>query len=509
MSAALPPAPLLVGLDVGSTNIKAIAMQPDGRIVARAARKTPTHFPRPGWAYYDPAELWAVTAEVLRETTSRLPEPAAIAGVAVASIGETGVLIDAAGTPLSDAIAWYDIRSEEQGRRLERILGAARVYATTGIAPQAIFGLCKLLWIKENEPDAYARAVRWLHVADYITWKLCGEQATDFSIASRTMALDLQGLRWAVDIVEDAGIRSDLFPRLARGGTPLARVLPAAADATGLPITALVTVGGHDHLCGGLAVGAGTVGAMLDSIGTAEAVLLTIDRPLAGERVMEQGYEQGAHVVEGYYGMGAYRTAGVCLDWFRQNLAGGADFATLTDEAAAAPVGSLGVRFVPHMRLPHSPSNDPKSRGIFLGLSTDVTRGMMFRAILEGLSFETRNVLEPLLRFAGIERPQEIYVIGGASRNPLFMQIKASILNQPLTVVGLEEEVATGAALLGGLGLGLYADAGAAAASLHATRTRVEPDPEQAALYERIFREVYQAIYPAMRPINHANHDLR
>ncbi len=507
---ARPPAdPLLVGLDVGSTNIKAVIFDPHGQIVARAARKTPTHFPRPGWAYFDPAELWQTTAAVLRDATSLLERPERIASVAVASVGETGVLIDAAGRPLYEAIAWYDVRSEPQGERLQELLGVERVYATTGITPQAIFSLPKLLWIKENAPDAYARAVKWLHVADYITWRLSGEAATDYSIASRTMALDLANLRWADDLIADAGIRRDLFAPLARGGTPLAQVQRAAAEATGLPVTALVTVGGHDHLCGGLAVGAGVVGALLDSVGTAEAVLLTIDKPLRGKIVAEQGYEQGAHVAEGYYGMGAYRTAGVCLDWFRQQMGGGADFDTLTAEAAAAPVGSLGVRFMPHMRLPHSPSNDPKSRGVFLGLSTDVTRGMMVRAILEGLSFETRNVLEPLLHYAGVERPTEIFLIGGASRNALFSQIKASVLNQSLTVVGLEEEVASGAALLGGIGAGVYPDARAAAASLHATRTRVEPDPGQVERYDRIFRDVYQKIYPAVCALQHANFALR
>lgn len=496
--------PLLVGLDIGSTNIKAVVFEADGRIVARASQKTPTHFPRPGWAYYDPGELWQTTAAALRAATAQVENPARIASVGVASVGETGVLLDAQGQPLYEMIAWYDSRSEAQGSRLAQLLGAERVYATTGLTPQAIFSLCKLAWIQENAPEQFARAVRWLHVADYITWKLCGEAATDYSVASRTMALDLANRSWAVDLIRDAGINPALFAPLAQGGTPLARVTAAAAAETGLPPQAHVAVGGHDHLCGALAIGAATPGTLLDSVGTAEAVLLTIDKPLAGERVAEQGYEQGAHVVDGYYGMGAYRTAGICIDWFRQ-IAGSVDYATLTAEAEAAPVGSLGVRFVPQMRLPHSPSNDPRARGVFIGLSTDVTRGMMFRAILEGLSFETRNVLEPLLRFSGYERPGEIFVIGGVSRNRLFVEIKAAILNQALTVAGIEEEVAAGAALLGGLGAGIYPSAAAASAAHNVTRTIIVPDPALAERYDAIFRNVYQGIYAATRPLHHAN----
>ncbi len=496
--------PLLVGLDIGSTNIKAVVFEADGRIVARAAQKTPTHFPRPGWAYYDPTELWQTTAAVLRAATAQVDQPARIASVGVASVGETGVLLDAQGTPLYEMIAWYDSRSEAQGARLAAQLGTERVYATTGLAPQAIFSLCKLAWIQENAPEQFARAVRWLHVADYITWKLCGEAATDYSVASRTMAIDLANRRWAVDLIRDAGIDPNIFAPLAQGGTPLANVSPAAAAETGLSTQALVAVGGHDHLCGALAVGSATPGMLLDSIGTAEALVLTIDKPLAGEHVAEQGYEQGAHVVDGYYGMGAYRTAGICIDWFRQ-IAGGVDYATLTAEAAAAPVGSLGVRFVPQMRLPHSPSNDPRARGVFIGLSTDVTRGMMFRAILEGLTFETRNALEPLLQYAGYARPSEIFVIGGVCRNRLFLEIKAAILNQPLILANIEEEVATGAALLGGLGAAIYPNAAAASAALHFTRTHIEPDPAMAERYDAIFRNVYQGIYAATRPLHHAN----
>lgn len=500
---------LLVGLDVGSTNIKAVVFDREGTIVARASRKTPTHFPQPGRAYFEPEELWGVTAEVLRDVTGQLADPQRIASVGIASIGETGVLIDAQGNPLTEAIAWYDNRSEAQGVRLAQQLGVERIYGSTGLMPQAIFSLCKILWIQENQPEAYAKAVKWLHVADFITWRLCGEMATDYSVASRTMAMNLAGLCWDEALIADAGIRPSLFAPLHRGGTRLANVTGAAAEATGLPRSAIVSVGGHDHLCGGLAVGAAAMGAMLDSIGTAEAVLLTLEKPLVGAQLAAEGYEQGAQVAGGYYGMGAYRTAGICLDWFRKNLAGGADFATLTAEATAAPVGSLGVRFMPHMRLSHSPSNDPKSRGVFLGLSTDVTRGMMFRAILEGLCFETRNVLEPLLGYAGMARPNGVYVIGGVSRNPLFVQIKAAILKETLIVAGIEEETATGAALLGGIGAGIYADAAEASASLRFERIRVEPDPEQVEIYDRIFREVYQGIYGAVSELQKVNYELR
>ncbi|MGL4648656.1 MAG: FGGY family carbohydrate kinase, partial [Caldilineaceae bacterium] len=161
---SLPP--LLAGIDVGSTNIKAVIFDEHGAIVARASRKTPTHFPRPGWAYLTPRELWETTAAVLRDATAQVEQPGRIAGIGVASVGESGVLIDAQGNELYDAIAWYDVRSEPQGEQVEQVLGAERVHAMTGLAPQAIFGICKLLWIQQQEPERFGRSVRYLHVAD-------------------------------------------------------------------------------------------------------------------------------------------------------------------------------------------------------------------------------------------------------------------------------------------------------------------------------------------------------
>lgn len=497
--------PLLAGIDVGSTNIKALIYDSRGGIHAHASCKTPTHFPRPGWAYYDPEEMWQTTASTLRAAVGQVDRPQQIVSVAVASIGETGVLLDAAGAPLYEAIAWYDARSQPQAEELAGRLGADRVYRTTGIAPQSIFSLSKLLWIQQNEPDLFARAVHWLHMADFIAWRLCGEMATDRSLASRTMALDLRRLAWATGLIEDAGLPPLLFAPLRQSGELLGRVHGEGAATSGLPAGTVVGVGGHDHLCGALAVGAVSPAVMLDSIGTAEAILLLFEEPFASDDAAAQGYEQGAHVAGGYYGAGAFRTSGACVDWFRQTMGGGADYATLTAEAAETPVGAMGVRFLPHLRLPHAPSNDPCSRGLFLGLSTDVTRGALFRSVLEGIALEGRNVLAPMLDFVGVEIPQTVIAIGGMSRNALFMQIKANVFNRAVVVPHLEEETAAGAALLGGIAAGVYPDVGAAARAFPTEKTLYRPVPEEVARYDTIFRQVYSSLYAAVRDLNHAN----
>ena len=499
---------LLVGIDIGTTNIKAVIFDLHGCTIASGSSKTPAHYPRPGWAFFRPEEIWDATVAALRTAIAQVDNPQRIVSVAVASIGESGVPISADGRALYDAIAWFDTRTESQARWLEAHIGGERIWSVTGLTPQPIFGLPKLMWLREHAPEVLDKAVIWLHMADFIAFRLSGVGATDYSLASRTLALNLNDLRWDQGLIEAVGVPFKIFPQLARGGDRLGSIQPDVADAIGLPRHTLIGVGGHDHLCGAMAVGACQPGILFDSIGTAEGLLITIDKPLADPALADQGYEMGAHVAGGYYAMGAYRTEGACIDWFRSLYAGEIDYASLIGEAAAVPPGSHGVSFLPHLRLPHSPSNDPKSRGGFTGLSTDATRGSLFRAILEGLTYETRSVIEPLLERAAIVHPEHILVIGGATRNRLLMEMKAAVFGQPITLIQVEEATALGAAILGGVAAGVYDTVSTAVAKMHIETTEVRPDHHLSEFYGHGFEKVYRHLYSWLRPVNHATVDF-
>lgn len=495
--------PLLVGIDIGTTNIKAIVFDRRGRIAAEASATTPTHIPRPGWAFYRPDELWECTAAALRRAVAGVDEPRRIEGVAVASIGETGFPIDAQGAAVYDGIAWYDKRTEPQARLLSESVGHARLFASSGLSLQPIFGLCKILWLRDNEPEVYGRAVRWLNTADYIAFRLCGVAATDYSLASRTLALDLRARRWDEALLAEVGVKPGLMAPLVQSGAALGPVLAGVAAQTGLPPTALVAAGGHDHVCGALAVDVVEPGAVLNSVGTAEALFVAVDEPLADPEMGVQGYTQGAHVTGGYYALGGLYTSGACAAWFAQ-ASGGADLAALTAEAEQAPPGSMGVLFLPTLRLANPPYDDPLARGAFAGLSTDVTRGALFRAVLEGLEYEMRSSLEPLLRHAGVQQVRRFVAIGGGTRSRLRTQIKASVLNRPVQVAGVDEATALGAALLGGLAAGVYHNTADALAQLEYSVAETAPDPAQAALYEEVYQQSYRRLYPALRDLHHA-----
>jgi xylulokinase len=501
--------PILIGADVGTTNIKVLAFDRSGKAVARASSPTPTRFPKPGRAHHDAEELWGSFAKTLRVVVDQLDDPRRVASVAVASFAEAAVPLDAEGRPTYDVVAWFDGRSRPQAERLGRDLGGDRLFALTGLSLQPIFGLCKLLWLKENEPDAFRRTATWLNVADYMAFRLSGVPATDYSLASRTLALDLHRLEWARGLLDEVGVPPGILAPLSRGGSSLGPVTPEAAEATGLPESASVAVGGHDHVCGALAVGVTETGTMLNSLGTAEAIFLPLERPLTDPEVGRQGYAQGAHVAGQYYVFGGQYTSGASVEWFRHSLGGGADYAALIDEAKGVPPGSGGAFFLPHLRLANPPYDDPRSRGAFVGLSTDVGRGALFRAVLEGLAFDSRNSLEPLLGHVGLDDLRAIYAIGGGVQNRLLMRIKASVFDRTITVVGVEEATSLGAAILGGIGAGVFADVPSALGELRYAETPVEPVPAEVPLYDAAFRRVYRRIYPTLREVNHEIYDLQ
>lgn len=498
---------LLVGLDVGTTNVKAVVYEPDGRAVARATARTPTYHPRPGWAFYRADELWDVVVATLRQALSRVDDPRRVASVAAASMAEAGVCLDAAGRPTTDVIAWFDTRPQVEAERLASLIGADLLFARTGLSLQPIWSLCKMLWLREHEPEPWGRTVRWLNVADFVAHRLGGEAATGYSLASRSLALDLHRRRWDDEILRTAGIDPAVLPPLLPEGTSLGTVSAAAAAQTGLPASARIAVGGHDHICGALAAGVTEPGTLLESLGTTDTLLLPLVRPLSDPDLGLQGYSQGAHVVpDRTYLFGGQFTFGASIEWFRETIGEGAAYETLIAEASRVPPGSDGALFLPHLRLANPPHVDPASRGAFVGLSTDTTRPTLFRALLEGLGFEARAVLEPLLAFAGLTGPTglaDVRAIGGVTRNRLLMEIRASVRDRSTDVLDLDEATALGAAVLGGLAAGVYRDVPDALATLQYGRTRIDPRPELFPLYDRLFRGVYRRLYPAVAPLSH------
>ncbi len=451
--------PLLCGVDAGTSRIRAVAFDLRGRVVAAAAAPTPTRRLGAGQAEHEADALWSTTAAVLREVTAALDDAASIRGVAVASVGEAGVLLDAAGRPLVPVLAWYDARPAAVLDELLERVGFDRLHGLTGLCPDPTFSLLKLLWLRAHHAEAWRRACAWLHVSDFLAWRLCGARATDTSLASRTLAFDLAHGRWALPLLAELGVPGAWLPPLAGSGERLGFVTAEAAAATGLPVGCAVGVAGHDHVCGMLAVGADRPGVVLDSMGTAEALTCVLAAPRLDPALGRAGFNQGMIRVAGpvWYVFGGLPTSAACVEWLRSALGEpAADHDTLIAEARRVPPGSDGVLFLPHLRIGSPPFPDPVARGAFLGLSDRADRGVLFRAVLEGVALDAANLLRLLRSDFAMPPFDRLIAIGGSTRNELLMSLKASLHQGKLEIAETAEATSLGAAMLAGLAAGLF-----------------------------------------------------
>lgn len=488
-------APLLAALDLGTGRVRAVAIDLNGRILAEASEPTPTHFPQAGWAEYHPQELWLTVAKVLSRLAGAAQAHGTIQGFATGGMGEAGVLVDKDGKELGPIIAWYCARTVADGAALRERLGDDVVFRTSGVTASHSFGLAKILWWQRHHPDILRRARYWLNMADWVAFRLTGEARTDYTLASRTNALDLEQGAWAADLVQKLGIDPSLMAPLVGNGALVGRVHKVGAEQTGLPEGLPVSGGGHDHVISTVAADTNAPGILLDSMGTAEGLILANDRPIFHDQLRIGGNQQSLLRLGSprYALMCGLTTSGGAIEWFRRQT-GGAPYDGLIAEAEKLPPGSNGLVFLPQLRGGDQPYPNPHVRGAFIGITGDSGPGALFRSVLEGLCLYTRLELDHLSQVPGVNPITRIRVIGGGTRNELMMKIKASVYGRPLEVTPLSEATCLSAAILGGLGAGVFAsveDAQAHMAEGLGQVRIVEPEPLWAERYEELYRTVY------------------
>jgi xylulokinase len=501
-SSPMPHHDLLLGLDVGTTNIKCLVLDSTGKILVQADERTPLSYPKPGWTDFDPELIWPTVCRTIRAAVAKIELPDRIKGIAVSGVAESLFPIDKAGHSLGPAIAWFDLRTTAEFAWLRDRIGYDRLFQISGLNPDPMFGLCKLLWAKNHQPELFEKAARWLHMADYIAYRLCNIPATDPSLACRTLAYNLAERAWETRLLTEIEIDADVFPPILRSGTLLGPITAATAKETNLPATCQVCVGAHDQLSGIFAVSGLAKEVVTDSLGTSATILAIAEKPIFSRALPDHGLAQGAIWIDepAFYLTGGLFTAGAAIEWFQQQCGGKADFATLTDEAAGAD-HAVPI-FLPHLVRSLTPFPDAHAAGSFVGLRSTTTRGAMFRAVLEGIAFEERAIVEAMETVAGQPRPKEIITIGIPMQNRLLAQIKADVYGLPLKISPVREAVALGVALLAGIGTGVYANGSAAAAAVRQEEISLEPRADQAKELEARY-QVYRDLFSQLQPINH------
>ena len=504
----MPQHDLVLGFDVGTTNLKCLALDDTGTIVAQASEPTPQSHPRPDWTDFEPEPIWEAVCRSIRAVTSQIENPSAIRGIAVSSLAESVVPIDVQGRPLAPAIAWFDGRTIAEYEWLRETVGDETLFKISGLNPDPMFGLCKILWVKNHDPFTFQHAHHWLHFADYVAFRLCGIPATDPSLACRSLAYDLVRGTWASEILEAVGVLPSSFPPVRQSGTPLGLLTSSSANATQLPRTTLVSIGIHDHLSGAFATGGLRAGVLFDSIGTSESLNTVVPQPVFDQRIPAHGLAQGALWIEEptFYLTGGLQTAGAAVEWFWGELGGKSSVADLVAEAALAsepiPV------FLPHLVRSLTPHPDPRASGAFVGIKTTTTRGAMFRAVLEGLAFEARAIADAMITVGALPPFEKILTIGGTLQNALLAQIKADVYSFPVKINPVREAASLGAALLAGLGCGLFSDPAAAVRIARREEIAVEPNAERSQQLQARYHEVYTDLYNQLRPAHHRLHTL-
>jgi xylulokinase len=494
--------PFLIGVDVGTQSVRAVAFDAFGNQVAQARRPTPETRIAQDRLEYDPEALFTAVVECLGEVAGALAGRP-VAGIAVASIGESCVLVDEAGRSLAPSIVWHDTRTEGEAERLRETVGIERVFEITGMQLAHIFTLCKLMWMRTHWPDAMRRTRKIMMIADWIAFRLSGVAATDFALASRTLYLDLRRRRWSDELLGLAGLDASILAPLSASGSALGPVLPDVLAATGLAGNPVVGVGAHDHVCGAMAAGMAQQGTMVDSIGTAEALLLATAEPSFDPKLPKANLFQGAFEAHrSLYFLGAsVAYSGSAIEWLR-GLVGHPPHETLIAEGENAQPGSEGVLFLPHMVGPTSSDPEHPVRGAFIGLTDTTTRGTLYRAVLEGLAMRTAFVLDTIVGLSGVPAPDRIRLISGGARNPLLVAIKAAAFGRPVTVVDASEATALGAALLGGVAAGLWPNLEVALAALNRREHSVEPDEALVRLYRDMRRSVFDRLQSILWPVD-------
>jgi xylulokinase len=472
--------PVLVGLDVGTTSVKGVAIDDGGGVLAGASSDYALSIPRPGWAEQDPDDWWRATEIVLRSLRAETGAPHAI-GLSGQMHGL--VALDGRGRPLRPAILWNDQRTARECAEIEERIGLSRLIALTGNRALPGFTAPKLLWLRRHEPDLWSQVRSVMLPKDYVRLRLTGRAATELSDASGTLLLDVAGRRWSDEVLAGLELDPGLLPELLEG-------TESAGEHGGTPVAA----GAGDQAAGAIGVGVTRPGPLSVVLGTSGVVFAADERYRPDPEGRLHAF---CHAIpDRWHVMGVMLSAAGSLAWARDALAPGTSFDALLAGAQDWPPGVEGLTFLPYLNGERTPHADPDARGAFVGLSLRHGRSALVRAVLEGVAFGLRDGLE-LIRALGIEAG-EARLTGGGARSELWVQILASVLELPLTRVAVNEGAAFGAALLGGVAAGIWPDVDAAT---HATvRTGQTVDPVDA--WVEPYREAaarFRGLYPALR----------
>jgi len=487
-----------LGIDIGTGGSRALLVDERGKLKgAFTASHEDMQMLMPMWAEQRPENWWDAAQAAVRGVLQQ----AGVSGKDVRGIGLSGqmhglVLLDAANNVVRPSLIWCDQRSQPQVNFINRSVTPEMVLRCTANPVVTGFTLPKLLWVRDNEPEQFAKVKKVLLPKDYIRFRLTGEYATDVSDASGTALFDVVKRQWSYELADALNIDRNILPGVYESSAIAGKVTGAAAEALGLAAGTPVVGGGGDQAASAVGNGIVEAGIMSCTLGTSGVVFAHMDEPHYDPKGRVHTF---CHAVpEKWHVMGVTQGAGLSLQWFRNQLAAGVEYNSLTKEAASTAPGAQGLFWLPYLMGERTPHLDATARAAWVGLTAKHTRGDMVRAIIEGVCYSQRDGLD-IIKGMGVP-VESIRVSGGGATSPFWRQVLADVLNTRIVILETQKGSAYGAALLALVGTGAFKSVQEACRATIREAQSVEPNPNAARIYEEA-HHTYQALYPALKPV--------
>lgn len=485
----------LIGLDIGTSAVKALLLKDNGSVVGSVTAEYPLFSPNPGWSEQNPEDMWNASVDAIRGVLAKYAISAdSILGLGLSGQMHSSVFLDEQHEVIRPAILWNDVRTSAQCRFIEQTVDPETLLSEVCNPALEGFTLPKLLWLRDNEPENYQK-LRWLVLPkDYVRFRLTGNIAMEVSDAAGMLMMNVRKQVWSKSILDSFDIPDYILPPIVGSAEIAGTITSEVASATGLKVGTPVVGGGADNACG--AVGSGVVipGRGMVSLGTSGVLLAHLEEPkliTSGTVHMFNSCLPGE-----FYMMGVMLSAGLSLNWLRGRFGKEDSYEVMTEKAAAVPPASRGLVFLPYLTGERTPHGDANARGSFVGLSATHGAPELTRAVLEGVAFGLCDSVE-LLRSAGWNGTA-LRALGGGARSPLWKEIIASATGLVLEEINIDEGPALGAAILAGVGAGAYSSVLEASDSIIKVERSVEPNQEWRKIYIDLY-QVYKDLYPALK----------
>jgi xylulokinase len=495
----------LLGIDVGTTGIKAALFDTKGKLNYSSFKEYPLITPHPNWVEQNPTDWWEKTLEALKDITENSKIPAdQIKGISLSGQMHSSVFLDKEGEVIRPCILWCDQRTNKECREIIDKVGEKKLISITGNTAMTGFTAPKVLWLRNNEPDNYKNLNTLFMPKDYIRYKLTGKLAAEFSDASATILFNIKEKKWDKELLKALDIDNAILPDCYESIDVCGKITKEVSKITGILSGTPVIAGGADNTCGAVGTGIVKQGLMMVSLGTSGIVFCHSETPKIDEGKRIHAF---CHSAPGkWYLMGCMLSAGGAFRWFRDELAAEEKkiakskkidtYEILTEEAQKISVGSEGLFFLPYLTGERSPHNDPYAKGAYIGITLRHNKKHMIRALLEGISFGLRDSLE-VVKDLGQEI-NEIRITGGGARSPVWRQMLADIFNLPLKTITSSEGPALGAAIMAGVGVGIYENIEKACEDIIKTEETTEPAQKNVEKYQNFYK-TYGRLYKSLK----------